>query len=75
VEADYRYTFDGITIPYTTPPSIAFAYTAGAAGVGQLPTITHNIGGRFEIKPFRVDFFWDPKTGQTKTLLLLWFIR
>jgi hypothetical protein len=74
-EADYTYTFDGITIPYTTPPSIAFAYTAGAAGVGRLPTITQNIGGRFEIKPFRVDFFWDPKTGQTKTLLLLWFIR
>ena len=75
VEGDYRYTLDGIHIPYTTPPSIAVAYAAGGAGVGKLPRLTQNIGARLEVKPFRLDFFVDPSTGETRTLLLLWFVR
>jgi hypothetical protein len=75
VEADYKFTFQEIHIPYSSSPSIAFAYTTGAAGVGELPKMTQNIGARLEAKPFRLDFFWDPATGQTKTLLVLWFIR
>ena len=75
VEGDYRFTFEGIHIPYSTPPSFSLAYTAGAAGVGKLPTLTQNIGARLEVKPFRLDFFVDPSTGETRTMLLLWFVR
>jgi hypothetical protein len=75
VEGDYGYTFEGIQIPYSTPPTLSLAYTAGAAGVQNLPKFTQNIGARLELKPFRLDFWVDPKTGQTKTTLLLWFIR
>ena len=74
-EGDYRYTLDGIHIPYTTAPSIAIAYTAGAAGVGKLPRFTQNIGARLEVKPFRLDFFVDPSSGETRTMLLFWFVR
>ena len=75
VEGDWRYTFDGIHIPYSTPPSIALAYTAGAAGVGKLPTLTQNIGARLEVKPLRIDFFVNPATGETRTVVVLWFVR
>jgi len=74
-EGDYRYTLDGIHIPYTTSPSVAVAYTAGAAGVGKLPTLTQNIGARLEVKPFRLDFFVNPANGETRTMLLFWFVR
>jgi len=74
-EADYRYTFSGIDIPFTTSPSFAFAYAAGSAGVGMFPTMTQNIGARLEIKPLRWDVFYDPASGQWKSLVLLWFVR
>lgn len=74
-EGDYRYTFSKLELPLTTPPSLSLAYTVGAAGVENLPKFTQNIGARFELKPFRVDFWVNPATGQTKTTLLLWFIR
>lgn len=75
LDGEYRYTFSGIQIPYTSSPSIALAYTAGSAGVGKLPTLVQNIGARVEIKPLRLDVFVDPATGQWKTALLLWFVR
>lgn len=74
-EVDYRYTFSWIDIPLTTSPSIALAYAAGSAGVGGIPTMTQNIGTRIEIKPLRWDIFYDPASGQWKSLVLLWFVR
>jgi hypothetical protein len=75
LEADYRYTFSSIHIPYSTPPTIALAYMVGSAGVGSLPTVTQNIGARLEVKPVRLDAFVDPKTGQWKAAVLFWFVR
>ena len=75
LDGEYRYTFSGIDIPYTSFPSIALAYTAGSAGVGKLPSLVQNIGARVELKPLRFDAFVDPATGKWKTALLLWFVR
>ena len=75
LEGDYRWTLSGIRIPYTTSPSIAVAYTVGAAGVGSLPSFTSNIGARAEVRPFRLDAFVDPRTGKWRLALLFWFVR
>ncbi len=75
VEGDYRFTFEGIRIPYSTPPSIALAYLAGAAGLHDLPRFTQNIGVRLALKPLRLDAFVDPATGEWTTMLLFWFVR
>jgi hypothetical protein len=75
IEADYQYTFSWIDIPFTTSPTLAAAYVAGSAGVGSFPTMTQNIGTRFEIKPLRWDLFYDPRSGQWRSLVLVWFVR
>jgi hypothetical protein len=74
-ETDYTFTFSGIDIPYSTPPSFALAYTAGAAGIQRLPRITQNVGARLEVKPFRADAFVDPANGQWRVVVLFWFVR
>ncbi|HVP71064.1 MAG TPA: hypothetical protein VMS45_07040 [Gemmatimonadaceae bacterium] len=74
-EADYSYTMSWIDIPFTTSPTLALAYTAGSAGIGGYPTMTQNIGTRFAIKPLRWDLFYDPRSGQWRSVVLLWFVR
>jgi len=64
-----------IDIPFTTSPTLALAYTAGSAGIGGYPTMTQNIGTRFAIKPLRWDLFYDPRSGQWRSVILLWFVR
>jgi hypothetical protein len=37
--------------------------------------MTQNIGTRFAIKPLRWDLFYDPRSGQWRSVILLWFVR
>jgi hypothetical protein len=74
-EVDYRYTFDGIQIPFVSSPWIELTVQSGAAGAGRLPRLTQNVGAQLEFKPFRFAAFVDPATGQTAYQILLWFVR
>lgn len=60
VNGDYVIPFERIQLPYVGNPFLALSYTAGSAGVGQLPSLIQNLGVGVGASILRVDYFIDP---------------
>ncbi len=60
VNGDYVIPFEKIQLPYVGNPFLALSYTAGSAGVGELPSLIQNLGIGVGASILRVDFFIDP---------------
>jgi hypothetical protein len=60
VNGDYVIPFEKIQIPIIGNPFLALSYTAGSAGIGNLPSLIQNLGIGVGAGILRVDFFVDP---------------
>lgn len=59
-EGRYIIPIDRIRIRFLGSPTVTLRYITGGAGVGKLPTLEQNVGGRFAISFLRVDYLIDP---------------
>lgn len=55
-----------IKLPFVGSPSVSLMHAMGAAGVGGLPGLTHNLGVRVSVKFVRVEFVFDPVNGDSE---------
>ena len=65
VEAEYMIPVERITIMRFGSPFIALRYAAGSAGVGDLPSLTQNLGIGVGISVLRVDYHIDPASNRS----------
>lgn len=65
VNGDYVIPFEKIQLPYVGNPFLALSYTAGSAGIGQLPSLIQNLGVGIGASILRVDYFIDPASNRS----------
>jgi hypothetical protein len=65
VEAEYMIPVERIVIRRFGSPFIALRYAAGSAGVGDLPSLTQNLGIGVGISLVRVDYHIDPASNRS----------
>jgi hypothetical protein len=66
VESRATLPFERFTLPFVGPPSVSLMHAMGAAGVGGLPGLTHNLGVRVSVRFVRVEFVFDPVSGDSE---------
>lgn len=59
-EARYTIPLRGVRIKFAGSPTVTPRYLVGAAGVGRLPALTHNVGVRVALSFLRADYVFDP---------------
>lgn len=64
-EARAWMTLERVRLPLLGSPTATLRHMMGAAGVGGLPALTHNLGLRVALSLARVDFVIDPVSGET----------
>jgi hypothetical protein len=65
VQADYIVPIDRIQLPMLGSPFIGLRYSAGNAGVGNLPPLIQNLGVGAGVSLFRVDYSIDPARNRS----------
>lgn len=63
-ETNYVIPLPLIELPFVGPPTLTLRYMTGAAGVGELPKLTQNIGARLGVRYLAVQFLMDPATKE-----------
>lgn len=66
VESRATLPLERFTLPFVGPPSVSLMHAMGAAGVGGLPGLTHNLGVRVSVRFLRVEFVFDPVNGDSE---------
>lgn len=64
--ANYTIPIRRISLPYISSPTLTLRYMTGAAGVGELPELTQNIGARLGFRFISVEFLMDPDTREKR---------
>jgi hypothetical protein len=65
VQSDYIIPIDRIEFPYAGSPYLALKYSAGNAGIGQLPALIQNVGVGAGVALLRVDYSIDPARNRS----------
>ena len=65
VESQASLPLERFPLPFVGPPTVTLRHMMGAAGVGGLPGLTHNIGVRVAVTLLKLDFVVDPVSGET----------
>ena len=65
IESQASLPLEQFRLPFVGPPTVTLRHAMGAAGVGGLPGLTHNIGVRVSVRLLKVDFVVDPVSGET----------
>lgn len=62
-------------LPFVGPPTVTVRHAMGAAGVGRLPGLTHNIGLAVSVMLLRAEYVIDPVSGRTDFSVAVSFAR
>jgi hypothetical protein len=65
VQGDYTIPIDRIQLPFVGSPYIGLRYSAGNAGVSELPTLIQNLGIGVGASFFRADYTIDPAQNRS----------
>ncbi|GAC1414911.1 MAG: hypothetical protein NVSMB53_13180 [Gemmatimonadaceae bacterium] len=65
VQGDYIIPIDRIELPFAGSPYVALKYSAGNAGIGQLPALIQNVGVGAGVALLRVDYTIDPARNRS----------
>lgn len=65
VQGDYTIPIDRIQLPFIGSPYIGLRYSAGNAGVSELPTLIQNLGIGIGASFFRADYTIDPAQNRS----------
>ncbi|HVE79337.1 MAG TPA: hypothetical protein VNA89_10770 [Gemmatimonadaceae bacterium] len=66
VESRYVIPVNGVRLPFVGSPVLTLRHMIGAAGPRSLPQFEQNVGLRVALGPIRVDFVFDPRTGDSE---------
>jgi hypothetical protein len=66
LESRYVIPVRRVRLPYVGSPTLTLRHMIGAAGPASLPDFEQNVGLRLAVGPVRVDFVFDPRTGDTE---------
>lgn len=66
VESRASMKVERIALPVVGSPTVMVRHMMGAAGVGGLPGLTHNLGVRISVMLLRADFVIDPVAGDAE---------
>ena len=64
-EGRYIIPVDRVRIRYLGSPTLTLRYITGGAGVGKLPSLEQNVGGRLALSFLRVDYLIDPASRRS----------
>jgi hypothetical protein len=65
VQGDYTIPIDRVQLPYVGSPYVGLRYSAGNAGIGNLPALIQNVGVGAGVSFFRVDYMIDPARNRS----------
>ena len=65
VQGDYTIPIERIQLPYVGSPYIGLRYSAGNAGIGNLPALIQNLCAGAGVAFFRVDYCIDPASNRS----------
>jgi hypothetical protein len=65
VQGDYIIPIDRIQLPFAGSPYVGLRYSAGNAGVGELPALIQNLGVGLGVTFFRADYSIDPAQNRS----------
>lgn len=63
VESRATLPLEQFQLPLVGPPSVSLMHAMGSAGIGGLPGLTHNLGVRVAVRFVRVEYVFDPVSG------------
>ena len=66
-EGRYIIPIDRVQIRVLGSPTLTLRYITGAAGIGHLPSLEQNVGGRLAISILRLDYLVDPASRRSRT--------
>lgn len=75
VESRYEIPIERLQIPFAGAPVIMLRHLMGSAGVDTLPDLVQNIGARLSVRPLRIDYVYDPASGEDELKLSVSFGR